>query len=111
MVGTLQEHVERNMAPKMPGDGGELTDFDKKIIGAAVRIEIPFGDVYNMRRIADLLRGYAETLDVYSRRTDLPARSILNHLKMEAKAINYRIAEMSGRREAKRAYRRHMKLD
>ncbi|MDI3304642.1 MAG: hypothetical protein QJR04_25170 [Burkholderia multivorans] len=75
-----------------------LTDFDKAIIGGATRIEIPFCDVVNMRRIADLLRGYANTLDVYSRRTDLPARSILLHLKMEAKVINNRIRQMTGKR-------------
>jgi hypothetical protein len=74
----------------------ELSDIDKLVIGQAVRIEIPFCDQYNMRRIAELLRGYAELLDFWSRRTDLPARVVLLHLRSEAKAMNKRVREITG---------------
>jgi hypothetical protein len=34
-----------------------------------------------MKQTAQLLRGYADQLDFYSGRTDLPARTILFHLR------------------------------
>jgi hypothetical protein len=90
MVGKTEDFVEMKKQEKR---FDELSDLDKMVIGQAVRIEIPFTDQYNMRRIADLLRGYAELLDLWSRRTDLPPRSVLMHLRGEAKLVNTRIRE------------------
>jgi integrase/recombinase XerC len=78
--------------------GRELSDFDRKIIGGPVRIEIPLTDARRMRRIAKLLREYAETIDESCRDTSLSERTILNHLKMEARAVVLRIRKAAGRR-------------
>jgi hypothetical protein len=98
MVGKVEDFVEMAKQEKR---FDELSDLDKMVIGQAVRIEIPFTDQYNMRRIADLLRGYAELLDLWSRRNDLPTRSVLVHLRSEAKAINSRIRDMCGTQRGK----------
>lgn len=88
---TPEEVLEQRQHQKNMAD---LTHHDLKVIGRSVRIEIPFTNTYNMREIAGLLRRYADQLDVYSHRTDLPQRSILMHLKWEAKAVNDKIREM-----------------
>jgi len=78
-------------------DEDELSEQDRAIIGGdTCRLEIPFRNVYVLRQVADLLRGYAEMLDVYSRRTDLPPRSILFHLRMEAKMLNGKLRKARG---------------
>lgn len=89
---TPEEFMARKKAP----DPNSLSQLDKDIIGETCRLEIPFRDVYAMRQTADLLRGYAEELDFYSRRTDLPARTILFHLRSQAKQLNYRLRELRG---------------
>ena len=93
MVGKVEDFLEMKRSEK---HGSELTELDRVVIGEAVRIEIPFTDQYNMRRIADLLRGYAEMLDFWSRRNDLPPRSVLSHLRGEAKLVNARIRDITG---------------
>lgn len=77
-------------------DPGSLSQVDRDIIGETCRLEIPFRDVYRMRQTAELLRGYADQLDFYSRRTDLPPRSILFHLRTEARLLNKKIRETRG---------------
>ena len=104
MVGKTEDFVEMK---KQQDRYDELSDLDKLVIGQAVRIEIPFTDQYNMRRIADLLRGYAEMLDFWSRRTDLPPRSVLMHLRGEAKLMNSRIRELTGRKHHKQVDQSH----
>jgi hypothetical protein len=98
--------------------GRGLTDFDKKIIGRPVRIEIPFTDTRRMRRIAKLLRRYARTIDESCRDTSLSDRTILNHLKMEARAVVLRIRKAAGRgrptrlaREMARRRKREARID
>jgi hypothetical protein len=87
---------EEVMAMKRKPDPNELSQIDKDIIGETCRLEIPFRDVYRMRQTAELLRGYAEQLDFYSRRTDLPPRTILFHLRQEARAINKQLRDTRG---------------
>lgn len=77
-------------------DPEDLSRVDKDIIGETCRIEIPFRDVYRMRQAAELLRGYAEQLDFYSRRTDLPPRTILFHLRTEARLLNRKLRDTRG---------------
>jgi hypothetical protein len=89
MVGTVEGVLAERKDKKAITE--ELDDFDKKMIGAAVRLEIPFTSVYNMRKIAEFLHGYADMLDNYSRRSDIKDRAILYHLKMEARRINAKI--------------------
>lgn len=95
MVGpTYEEWLEERRAGLTNApESEELSDMDKDIIGGTCRLEIPFRDVYRMRQTAELLRGYADKLDFYSRRTDLPIRTILLTLKLEARALNKAIRE------------------
>jgi hypothetical protein len=51
-----------------------------------------------MKQTADLLRSYADQLDFYSGRTDLPARTILFHLRTEARILNKVLREKQDRR-------------
>lgn len=87
---------EEHFAMKRRPDPDALSEIDKEIIGETCRLEIPFRDVYRMRQTADLLRGYADLLDSYSRRTDLPPRSILFHLRSEARILNKKIRDTRG---------------
>lgn len=93
MVNITPEEV---MAMKRKPDPTELSQMDKDIIGDTCRIEIPFRDIHKMRVAAELLRGYADSLDFNSRRTDLPVRTILLSLREEARAINKRLREAKG---------------
>jgi hypothetical protein len=105
MVGVNEDFVAMG---KRQEDTHGLTEFERRVIGQPVRIEIPFGSKYQMRQIADILRGLAERMDFHSRRTDLPAWEILSHLKNEAKAAHLRIREVverTGKGRAPKPYR------
>lgn len=93
MVNITPEEV---MAMKRRPDPNGLSEMDKDIIGETCRIEIPFRDVHKMRLAAELLRGYADSLDFTSRRTDWSVRMILLSLREEARAINKRLREAKG---------------
>ena len=94
MVQTYGTTPEEVLAARKPPEPDELSQIDRDIIGETCRLEIPFRDVVAMRKTADLLRGYAEHLDFYSRRTDLPARSILYHLRTEARVLNQKLRDL-----------------
>lgn len=85
-------------------DPEELSQFDKDIIGETCRIEIPFRDKFKMRKTAELLRGYADQLDNFSRRTDLPDRAILFFLREEARRISKELKELRGRGRPKKIW-------
>lgn len=82
---------------KMEVEFGGLDESDRKHIGAAVRIEIPFTDEFKMRKIADWLRGYAEFIDQTSRQSLLPLRTRLSLMKLEAMGLNAKIKDLHGR--------------
>src|SRR5258708_12703711 len=84
MVNITPEEV---MAMRKKPEPTELSQIDKDILGETCRLEIPFRDVARMRQTAELLRGYADQLDFYSGRTDLPARTVLFHLRTEARIL------------------------
>lgn len=88
---------EKVLEMRRKPDPNELSQVDRDIIGETCRLEIPFRDVYRMRQTAELLRGYADQLDFYSRRTDLPPRTILFHLRAEARVLNKALRETRGR--------------
>ena len=93
MVGTVEDALKRREIP----DPESLSQIDREIIGETCRLEIPFRDVVKMRQAAELLRGYADLLDFYSRRGDLPARTILFHLRSEASALSKKLRDVRGR--------------
>jgi hypothetical protein len=95
MVNVTPEEV---MAMRRKPEPDELSQIDKDILGASCRLEIPFRDVERMKQTAALLRTYADQLDFYSSRTDLPPRTILFHLRTEAQLLNRRIRDTQGRR-------------
>jgi hypothetical protein len=92
MVGTLENELVKRQDRQLVTE--DLDEYDRKIIGTAVRLEIPFTSVYNMRRVAQVLIGYAEMLNNYSHRHDIKDRAILFHLKMEARRANRKIREI-----------------
>lgn len=76
-----------------------LTAYDLEIIGKAVRIEVPFDDEFILREVADMLRGFANSIDFTTRRDDLPLRAKLVQLRYEARALNGRIRMMQDQRK------------
>ena len=80
MVGSLDQALDMKRRPQK----GELTDYDRKLIGTFVRLEIPLTDLYKLREVAEHLRGFADKIDHLTRRQDLTVRGILMELKMEA---------------------------
>lgn len=96
MVMTYGTTPEEVLAARKPPEPDELSQMDRDIIGETCRLEIPFRDIYRMRQTAELLRGYADMLDFYSQRADLPARTILVHLRSEARALNRALRETRG---------------
>jgi hypothetical protein len=72
----------------------ELSDFDLDIVGRrCVRITIPVAAVEELRTVADLLRGYAAMIDVYSRRRDMPKRVAIHAVRLETTMLNGKIRE------------------
>ena len=72
----------------------ELSDFDLLIVGRkCVRITIPVNAPDELRAVADLLRGYANQLDMYSRRVDMPKRLKIHAVKSDTTALNAKIKE------------------
>lgn len=96
MVQIYGSTPEEILAASRPAAPDELTQIDRDVIGETCRIQIPFRDVVKMRYVAEQLRAYADQLDFYSRRTDMPARSILFHLRTEARMLNRRIQDHKG---------------
>jgi hypothetical protein len=108
MVGMNEDYV---MAKRPTEDAHGLTAFERKIIGTGVRLEIPFAGKYQLRQIADILRGYAEKIDFHTRRTDLKDWEILSYLKNEAKVTQMRIRETiesTGKGKAPKPYRQRL---
>jgi len=85
MVGTLQQALETRDRPT------EISEYDLKMIGTFVRLEIPLTDIHKLRQVPDLLRAFANKIDAHTRRTDLPLRSIMLELKMDASMTAARI--------------------
>lgn len=74
-----------------------LSAYDLEVIGKSIRLDIPFRDEFVLREVADLLRGFANSIDFTTRRDDLPLRSKLLQLKLEARALNGRIRYLQDR--------------
>jgi hypothetical protein len=106
MVGTVEDFVAKKRE-EYPAP--ELSQFDKDLIGAAVRLEVPFGGRYQLRQIAGILRAYADKVEFWTRQQDVDDRTMLMHLKIEAKLANRRIrdvCDLSGKGKAPKPYRK-----
>lgn len=72
-------------------DDNGLTQYDRDLIGKAVRIEIPFMHPTVLKGVPDLLRGLATQIEFTLQRDDLPLRARLHMLKTVAADVNARI--------------------
>jgi hypothetical protein len=90
------------MAKRRTNDAG-LSEWDRDMIGrAAVRLEIPFADLDQvaMRDVADILRGLANAMDFWSRRSDLSQREILLYLRASTREAVHRMRSLKEGRRA-----------
>lgn len=90
MVGTLEQVLDA----RERRDLDHLTEFDLKMIGTFVRIEIPMTDINKLRRVSALLRDLADLIDSRTSRKELSARTILMELKMDARVTAARIKDL-----------------
>lgn len=65
--------------------------------GETVRLEIPVRDREKLRKVPDMLRGYAAEIDFYMQRPDIPYESAMFHLAMKARELCARIRAIKGR--------------
>ena len=77
----------------------EMSELDKSICGAntAKHLIIPMADVYNLRRIAGILHGLASDLDMLSRQSTWPARTIILETRARMDEANAEIKKMTGK--------------
>lgn len=100
MVGKIEDFTGiRNQRRAELGED-DLNAFDRQIVGETCRLELPLTSVYNLRRVADLLRGLAERYDLLSRRDDIPPRSLLFEARANARATNAKLRGMRRRKGA-----------
>ncbi len=86
-----------NKPDVIPFEQDELTDFDRKLIGGrAVRLEIPLSNRYTLRKIPDMLRGFAALIDSHTRNPDIGERTVLLAIKAEVRSFNARVREIHG---------------
>ena len=72
-----------------------MSQFDRTVLGnrRECRINIPVVSRYDLRVVADAIRGLATILDFESRRQDVPERSSLYRVQEECRLVNWRIQE------------------
>lgn len=93
MVATNEEIMARREKPEK----GELSELDWAIIGKeATRLELPLENPSRYRQMAELLRGFAASLEFAGQRQDIPLRLNILSIKQEAKAINARMRRVRG---------------
>jgi hypothetical protein len=59
MVGTIEQALEA----RDRRNSGDLSEFDQKMIGTFVRLEIPMTDIHKLRQVPALLREFADRID------------------------------------------------
>jgi len=99
MVGNVEDFVTR--LPKIEDEPPTLSKFDRDIIGAAVRFEIPVADaqLHELERIADVLIGAGNNLKFQAQRRmerNAPGeREIKFAISADLKSVRYRIRELT----------------
>jgi hypothetical protein len=90
----VQVNTEMSRKLGLVENDGTMTAFDFKVLGCKeVRIGVPLVSRYDLRVVADCLRGLATILDVESRRQDVPERASLFRALCEVNSINHRIRD------------------
>jgi hypothetical protein len=69
--------------PPMPTKTDVVSDYEREVLGAHARLQIPLTHSRDLRRFADIIRGVANELDLLSRETVLPEYKILLRAKLE----------------------------
>lgn len=93
MVGTVEQALDLMRKKNVIS---AMSKQDREMLGVSGRLEIPWTDRYDMRRIADLVRGWCATVETYSRREDLDDSTILLKIKMDLYATQSRIRDLVG---------------
>lgn len=79
MVGTVEDALDMKRRPQ----ADDMSEWERSKIGATLRIEIPLSDIYKLRKVAALLRGFADKIDNHTRRSDMTVKAILYQLKWD----------------------------
>lgn len=96
MIRSIEEELELRKSQRQ---AGELTKFDKEIIGGeTLRLEVPFRDVTLLKRALRDIRGFCETslLCVEQWEDSMPQRAILSAIKDQAKIMNSKLRHLRG---------------
>jgi hypothetical protein len=94
MVGKIEDFLaaRRRQQELEESDGNDA--IGRMMVGQWARLEVPLSSVYNLRRVAVLLRDLAEQLDFLSRRDDIPNRMILFQARESAREVNAKLRQM-----------------
>ena len=87
--------TEVSCAPRLPSDqSGALSKMDLEILGRKeCRLCVPIVSRFDLRMVADMLRGLATMMDWESRRGDVPERASLFRVQQEIGLANRRIQD------------------
>lgn len=103
MVGTLEQGIADVARRRVVTE--KLSDYDREILGGALRLDIPWTDPVAMRKIGEILIGLGTDFKAYSVRGDLDDVAILSALKHRAVTARRRILETAGKRATNRGLR------
>jgi hypothetical protein len=84
-----EEMVRKTALP--PDYTGELTKQQLELLPKGMRICIPIKDRHSLRRVADLLHGYATAMEVAARRTDISDKEAIVMICYECGLLNKKI--------------------
>ena len=85
---------EMSCAGPSPENPGALSKMDLEILGRKeCRLCVPIVSRYDLRMVADIMRGLATVLDFESRRQDVPERATLFRIQQEIGLANRRIQD------------------
>lgn len=93
MVGTLQDAVEMTRDKKQIE---EISDFEFRRLPKGLRIDIPLRSTNHWKRIAPLLRQYAEQIETELRRKELMPVEQLSNIHFRGHTLRSRIDEICG---------------
>jgi hypothetical protein len=77
--------------------GDPLPDHVRSVVGKSVQLRIPMRDVVDLRRSAEILRGYANRLEVLSRSKQDDTAVLMLQAWAEARTAQARLQSQPGR--------------
>jgi hypothetical protein len=91
MVGTIEGHVEMTRERKKLE---ELDDWELARLPNGIRIDIPLKSTIHMRKIAPLLRQFADIMERESRRNDITPYTALERCWFVARTLRREILKI-----------------